>query len=87
MTPDDEYSHVDLRAAIATTRLLLARLERADGRQIPPRQAGRARSAELADLTKELLLLQHLANRAGVQVLDEYHVARGFTEHIEASGL
>lgn len=89
MTTDDangdEYANVDLRPALDSLQVLSRRLHQIDGREIPPKQMGRARSAELAELTKELLFLTHLCDRVKVQVMDEYYVARGITEHIDGA--
>ena len=53
-----------------------------DGYEVPTRQAGRSRTAELAVTSKELLYPAHLLDKARVLVLDEYHVVRGHTEHL-----
>lgn len=83
MTVTDDYDHVDLSNARETLRQAIRRLDQLDGTKIPPRQTGRARTAELASLTKQLLFVGHLCRRAEVEILDEYYVAKGETEHLE----
>lgn len=75
-------SHVDLtpvRDLLATATELL---EEFDGREIPAPARGRDRGAEMAEITKSLLLLAHLLDKSRLLVLDEYHLARGFTDHL-----
>jgi len=62
---------IDLHAAIQTTEELLARLRELHGVQVddaPTRAARRQR----VELTRTLLYLAHLADRASVQVTDTY---------------
>lgn len=80
---DTDYSTVNLGAASANLELLQRRLVDLDGTAIPPKASGRARSAELAELTKELLFLTHLCDRVKTAIMDEYYVSRGVTEHLE----
>ncbi|MEU5001516.1 hypothetical protein [Streptomyces sp. NPDC021622] len=63
---------IDLHDAVATTRELLAALEKlneAEPDEAPTRAARRRR----AEITRELLYLSHLANRASVEVMNAYH--------------
>lgn len=83
MSPAD-YDHVDLAVATDLMNLLSARLRSAHGSTIPPREYGRARSAELAKLTKELLFISHLARKVEIAVMDEYYITRGETDHLES---
>jgi hypothetical protein len=62
---------IDLHAAIETTEELLARLRELDGVEAddaPTRAARRQR----VELTRTLLYLAHLGDRARVQVMDTY---------------
>ena len=79
----DDYSHVDLSRATELVQLLASRLEGMHGRHIPDRQAGRARSAELAELSKELLFLSHLSRSIDLEIMSEYFVAKGETSHLQ----
>lgn len=68
--------------------LLGAALDRAialDGREIPERMAGKSRSAELAEINKDLVFLSHLLDKARVLTLDAYQSVRGFDEHLGAA--
>lgn len=51
-------------------------LSRLNGSEIPERQQGRSRAAEAADLTRELLRVQHLLDKAKVQVMDQYWLVK-----------
>lgn len=75
-------SSIDLtpvRDLLATAQEQLAEF---DGREIPQAARGRDRGAEMAEITKSLLFMAHLLDKARLLVLDEYHVARGFTDHL-----
>ncbi len=45
--------------------------------------AGRSRSAELAELSKELLFLSYLGKCVDTEVMSEYFLAKGETTHLE----
>lgn len=63
---------IDLSDAIATTEDLLERLRALDGAEpdeAPTREARRQRTRS----SRELLLMQHLATKASVQIMDVYH--------------
>ncbi|TDD23805.1 hypothetical protein E1287_38625 [Actinomadura sp. KC06] len=63
---------IDLHDAVATVEELLAGLRELDGTEIdeaPTRAAQRQRT----NLTRSLLYLSHLGDRASVQVMDSYH--------------
>lgn len=48
---------------------------------VEPRELRRNR-ATLAELSRELLFLRHLCDKAGALVADQYHALRGYTEHL-----
>lgn len=63
---------LDLRKAAETARELLAALEELDGVE-PDETPTRAGRRHRADITRKLLYLSHLGNRASVEVMDAYH--------------
>ncbi|MEV8022346.1 hypothetical protein AB0O76_39810 [Streptomyces sp. NPDC086554] len=63
---------IDLRKAAETARELLAALEELGG-ATPDETPTRAGRRERADVTRKLLYLSHLGNRASVEIMDTYH--------------
>ncbi|MFG1667619.1 hypothetical protein [Streptomyces sp. Y7] len=64
--------NIDLAKARATVQELAAALEELDGTEViekPTREARRQNS----NTSRTLLRLSHLANRASVEIMDEYH--------------
>lgn len=81
MSDTDHYDHVELRGPQRLLTTCLTRMNELDGRRIP-QGTGREASAALADVTRELLFIAHLCDSARSAVLDEYHLSRGFTDHL-----
>ncbi|MCF2531178.1 hypothetical protein [Yinghuangia soli] len=78
---------IDLREAVETAETLLAELRKWDGHETNDTKS-RAATRERTELTRTLLYLSHLANKVGVEVMDEYHAykARGDSPLNEADG-
>ncbi|MEV0220315.1 hypothetical protein [Streptomyces sp. NPDC050704] len=64
---------IDLHKAVETARELLAALEELDDTE-PDETPTRAGRRHRADITRKMLYLSHLGNRASVEVMDAYHV-------------
>jgi hypothetical protein len=69
---------VDLTTARESMQAAWEQLDHIDGHAYPMRMVGKSRSAELANIAKNLLYLGHLLRRAETAVLDEYYVSKGF---------
>jgi hypothetical protein len=54
------------------------RVQALNGKTIPSASQARDRSAALAPIHRELLFVAHLADKARVGIMDEYHHTRGF---------
>lgn len=63
---------IDLRDAAKTAEELLAGLRSLDGLE-PDEAPTRAARRQRVELTRRLLFLAHLGNRASVQVMEAYH--------------
>lgn len=70
---------VDLGQVNAAIASAIQQVDVVDGRLVPGALKGRDRSAELGAISKDLLHLAHLCDKARVLVMDEYHRTRGFT--------
>lgn len=64
---------IDLQAALRTTRELLEALEELDGQE-PDETPTRVGRRQRAEITRQLLYLSHLADRASVEVMGTYYV-------------
>lgn len=64
---------IDLQAAVDTAEELLAGLRELNGFE-PDETPTRAGRRDRAHVTRSLLYLSHLGDRASVQVMDTYHV-------------
>lgn len=65
-------NNIDTTEAMNSLKELLTILEKLDGEPIPAVEPGRSRAGAMASLTRELLRVDHLLNRAKVLVMDEY---------------
>jgi len=70
---------IDLGSAIETTEELLEHLRALDGTE-PDEAPTRAAHRERTEISRTLLYLQHLGNRASVQVMDAYHAFKARDE-------
>lgn len=68
---------IDLTYARELLDDALEALTAIDGREVPDAAFGKQRGQEMADISKRLLALAHLCDRARVMVEGEYHTARG----------
>lgn len=59
-----------------------SRVAHVHGTEIPGGDKVKDRPAALAQVQKELLFLSHLCERARMLALDEYHLIRGFNDHV-----
>ena len=76
---------IDLHATIETVEELLAELRRLDGTEpddAPTRQAHRHR----VEISRKLQYLAHLADRARVQVMDEYFAFKEVADPVKIAG-
>ena len=62
-------------------RLATERCEALDQRDIPHQHKDRVKA--MAGIQRDTLYLAHLLDRARLLVLDEYHLVRGFTDHLQ----
>lgn len=69
---------VDLSEVFHLFKDMQVRLDSLNGRRIPGDVGGRERSAALAEISKELLFLGHLCDKARLASLDQYHSTRGY---------
>lgn len=74
-----DSDQVNVAAALDALDAAAKRLQAIDGKDVPE-GPGRAVSAALADLAKELMYAAHLCARAEVEVLHEYHRIRGYAD-------
>ena len=72
MSPEVVAVKIDLSQARKTVKELLDALEELDGAE-PDTAPTRAANRQRADITRRLLYLSHLGNRASVQIMDTYH--------------
>ncbi|WP_405657739.1 hypothetical protein [Streptomyces sp. NBC_00079] len=63
---------IDLSRALATARELVEELEKLDGTEVDEAPTRAARRQHV-HLTRTLLRLSHLGNRASVEIMDAYH--------------
>lgn len=77
---DEPYSRVDLGDTVDLLRKALEEAEELHGTRMP-KEASQRRTA-LSNAGKRLLLLAHMLDKGRVEVLDEYHLSRGFTAHM-----
>jgi hypothetical protein len=63
---------IDLSRAAETARELLEALEELDGTE-PDETPTRAGRRHRAEITRKLLYLSHLGDRASVEIMDTYH--------------
>jgi hypothetical protein len=76
---------IDLSAAIETTQHLLDQLRRIHG--IKPDEAGtREAWRQKTKLSRDLLRLKHLSDRAGVEVMDAYWVYKDHVDNTDRAG-
>lgn len=72
MINDPDGPKVDTRASVEALQEVITALQAIDGASIPTASWGKSRTGEMARLTRELLRMDHLLNRAKVLVMDEY---------------
>lgn len=77
---------IDTSEALRLLRSATEAAESLDGQIIPDRERGKDRQAQFAELLKNLLQLAHLCDKTRVVVLDQYHAARGFHDHLSRGG-
>ena len=68
---------VDMTDAIEHLKEALTLAEEVAGIEVP-RGSGRDRSAAQAEITRKLLFMSHVCDRARIATLDEYHATRGY---------
>jgi hypothetical protein len=77
MTTTVDLSEVRAMLVAATNRC-----NQLDRTHIPSTAEKKDRAAALAEAQRLLLFVAHLCNKAQMHALDEYHLLRGFTDHI-----
>lgn len=74
------------RVDLSEVRRLLAaasdRCSQLDGTPIPSQDNRRDRQAAVAEVQRLTLFLAHLLDTARARTMDEYHLVRGFTDHL-----
>lgn len=73
---------VDLSGVRAMLTAATDRCNQLDRTAIPGPDQKRDRAAALAESQRLLLFLAHLCGKAQTYAMDEYHLLRGFTDHI-----
>lgn len=83
MSTNEEHLNLD-----EVRRLLIGALEQVEvlnGTLLPNASTGtRDRNRSIAGLSRDLLFLGHMLDKARVLTLDAYQSARGFTAHLES---
>jgi hypothetical protein len=69
-------SEIEIRDALALLHEAKGVLVDLHGREIPRRQQGKSRAAEAAELTRELLRVGHLLDKAKVLIMDQYWLVK-----------
>lgn len=67
---------INTREALDLLSLAASTLVALDNWDIPQRQQGKSRAAEAAELTRELLRVTHLLDKAKVLVMDQYWLVK-----------
>lgn len=78
---DSDDERVDLREAIRLLRRADKLMREVNGIRAAELE-GRSASARNAQITRKLLLIQHMMNKVSCMVMDEYHVFKGDDLHI-----
>lgn len=65
--------------------LLITKVGQVENLAIPTRSTGKSLTQERAELTRQLLYLQHLCRRVEQAVMDEYWHTRGQNDHLAYS--
>jgi hypothetical protein len=73
---------VDMTGVREELTLLLAKIDCIEDNPIPDKVKGRSRTQEMAEVTRQLLYLNHLAERVRMAIMDEYWHVRGQDDHL-----
>lgn len=73
---------IDLHEVREELQLLTEKVNAMEDTKIPAKAPGRDRSAQLSEVTRNLLYLQHLCRRVENAVMDQYWLARGHDDHL-----
>lgn len=77
-----EQDTVDLDAVRQEVDLLLSKMQALEDATIPTRVRGKSRTQEIAEITRQMLYLQHLCRRVENAIMDEYWHVRGQDDHL-----
>ena len=77
-----EDVQIDLRDAIALCQATEQALRKVNGLRASDMD-GRTGSSQNAQISKELLVLAHMADKVRGMILDEYHVFKGENRHMD----
>jgi hypothetical protein len=73
---------VDMTGVREELTLLSEKIAAIENNPIPDRVRGRSRTQEMAEVTRQLLYLNHLAERVRMAIMDEYWHVRGQDDHL-----
>lgn len=77
-----EQDTVDLDAVRQEVDLLLSKMQALEDATIPTRVRGKSRTQEIAEITRQLLYMQHLARRIDNAIMDQFWRVRGQEDHL-----
>lgn len=75
----DSVDLTELEEVLSTIATHVAKIH---GRRTPTSGERKEISAQKADITRELLFIAHLCDRARIATLDEYQTIKGFSDHV-----
>ena len=79
--PDMSTFKIEASKALDVLELAIGRLEKLDGTIASDPSGGSKNSSYNARISKELLFIAHLCQKAAVAVMDEYHSFKGESGH------